>query len=635
MSHARRSPAHAAPARFSRRACSSSAALWTNPAASATLPVYEDVVLAWDPTCVTIASQNVDLYLSVELASTNEWQAVHEWTNVPFAPGQYATQLKPTWWNASTGAGSVQAQFSLVPAGQPSWNTPAPAGPVFTVAYNGSYPSVTQSTGTWNASGPSVESAADNNRSTGLSGGKLAAAVAVPLAVVALAVVAYVAWNRFRKRPERKRFSAVVDHRMSMISQGTWQPRPSMASRPGSFHPGASQYSAGDRRSYFADPAANRHSTYSTTGSAVGVPSPLRNGNIRPPPPAEMRQTGHGERASRISFAVEDDHRHDHDHNGRPSFATHRRPGSVQTRSSMYNSQPRHGRASHEGVRSQPTLSSSSPPQHSPELSRSGSSTGSLAAMAHEEGEYFARSSTRENGPGSSPPHTFSPRHGHQQSFSSSLRNELGQHNSDHVAPRIPAHTHTASHSSASPSHPSRLRPMLLSLDTNASSASAATTATSSMPLAFRSSQILSPDEALASYARVTSLSGPAPPGSPFGPPTTPPMGAGAELVRTPTDSQARGAAKGGLSGLIGKSKGMLRSWTGGSIASVLQSDRRRGAPTAAAGGDGSPQADEREVDEKHGGGVEGREGAKSPFEDPVEGDYAYDEKEDEGGRAL
>ncbi|TKA52006.1 hypothetical protein B0A53_05091 [Rhodotorula sp. CCFEE 5036] len=587
MSHSRRNPAHSAPARLSRRACTSSSALWTNPTASATLPVYEDVSLEWDPTCVSITTADVDLYLSLELASSNEWQAVHKWTNVPFAPGKYDTQLKPTWWNASTGAGSVQAQFSLVPAGQPSWNTPAPAGPVFTVAYNGSYPSVTQSTGTWNASGPSVESAADSNKSTGLSGGKLAAAVAVPLAVVALAVVAYVAWNRFRKRPDRKRFSAVVDHRMSMISQGTWQPRPSMASRPGSFHPGASsQYSAGDRRSYFADPGANRHSTYSTAGSyvGVGVPSPLRNGaSIRAPPPAEMRQTGHGERASRISFAVDD-------HQGRPSFATHRRPGSVQTRSSMYNSHAQH-----------------SPPQHSPELSRSGSSTGSLAA--HEESEFFSRSSTREElaGHGSSS-RTFSPRHGHQQSFSSTLRNELGQQQQhDSVtAPRIPSHAHTASHSSASPSNPSRLRPMLLSLDTSATAAS--DTTTSSMPTAFGSSQILSPDEALASYARVTSPIGPAPPGSPF-------------------------AAKGGLSGLIGKSKGMFRSWTGGSIASVLHSDpqQRRHDGDASGGGAASASSDEV-VDEKKG---VGREGAKSPFEDPVDGDGEYLYHEKEGGQAL
>lgn len=423
----------------------------------------------------------------------------------------------------------------------------------------------------------------------------------------------------------------VVDHRMSMISQGTWQPRPSMASRPGSFHPGASQYSAGDRRSYFADPGANRHSTYSTSGSAVGVPSPLRNGNIRTPPPAEMRQTGHGERASRISFAVEDDHHHYHEnHTGRPSFATHRRPGSVQTRSSMYNSQPRNGRSSHEAVRSQPTSAS---PQPSPELSRSGSSTGSLAAMAQEEGEYFSRSSAREelgSDTGMSP-RTFSPRHGHQQSFSSSLRNELGQHDPDPAAPRMPAHAHTASRSSASPSHPSRLRPMLLSLDTNASSATGSTTG-SSMPLAFRSSQILSPDEALASYARVTSPSGSAPPGSPF---SLPPPSPGAELVPTPTESQARGAAKGGLSGLIGKSKGMLRSWTGSSIASVLQTDRRRGTLTPVGGqGSASPKQAGNVEDEKH-GGAEVREGAKSPFEDPVEGEYVYNEKEEEGARAL
>ncbi|GAA5990778.1 hypothetical protein JCM10908_000011 [Rhodotorula pacifica] len=630
MSHSRRSTAHAVPVRMSRRACSSSANLWTNPAASATLPVYETVTLSWDPTCVSISSANVDLYLSVEQASSSEWQAVHEWTNVPFAAGQYATQLKPTWWNASTGAGQVQAQFSLVPAGQPSWNTPAPAGPVFTVAYNGSYPTVTQGASTWNASGPSVESAADSNKSTGLSGGKLVAAVAVPLAVVALAVIAYVAWNRTRKRPERKRLSAVVDHRMSMISQGTWQPRPSMASQAGSFHPGASQYSAGDRRSYFADPGANRHSTYSTAGSAVGVPSPLRNGGVRPPPPAEMRQTGHGERASRISFAVDDG-----DHNHRPSFATHRRPGSVQTRSSMYNSQARHAETA---------LPHSTSPQHSPDLSRSGSSTGSLAALAQEDAEYFSRSSTREelstSASGSRHQHggnsvssgrAFSPRHGHQQSFSSSLRNELSasqqqqqHHHSEleyYSPPRMPTHAHTASHSSATPSNPSRLRPMLLSVDTNTSVVSS----TSSMPIAsFRSSQILSPDEALASYARVTSPVGPAPAGSPFGP-SGPSSSSGTDLVRVPTDSQARGAAKGGLSGLIGKSKGMLRSWTGGSIASVLQSDRRKGAETST--------AREEKVDEKSGGLPGGREGAKSPFEDPVD-EYVYHEKED-GHHAL
>lgn len=397
---------------------------------------------------------------------------------------------------------------------------------------------------------------------------------------------------------------------MSMISQGTWQP---------SHRPSGSHYTAGNRQSYFADPAAaNRYSTYSTTGSAVGVPSPLRNG-VRVPPPAEMRQTGHGERASRISFAVDDEY-------GVPvraSFSAPRRPGSIQNRNSLYNSQPRHSmHLSHGSGSGHEFAHPSTSPQHSPDLSRSGSSTGSLAAVAQED-NYFSRSSTREElaaaAPKGSPTRNFSPRHAHQQSFSSSLRNEVSANDraeaATYSAVRVPAHAYSGSQSSGtgagSPSQPSRLRPMLLSLDTNSTQASS-----SSMPLPFRSSQILSPDDALASYARVTSPSGPpspnlaaAGPASSFGGPH------GNELVRVPTDSQARGAAKGGLSGLLGKSKGMLRSWTGGSIASVLQPGANRKGESSGT----SARTDK--YDEK------ARDGAKSPFEDPVEGAEAYDEK--------
>lgn len=110
MAHSPQGDGHSVMARLSRRACASSASLWTNPAASATLPVYEDVTLTWDPTCVSITSATVDLYLSIEQAASNEWQAVHEWTSVPYSPGKLDTQIKPTWWNASTGAGSVKAQ---------------------------------------------------------------------------------------------------------------------------------------------------------------------------------------------------------------------------------------------------------------------------------------------------------------------------------------------------------------------------------------------------------------------------------------------------------------------------------------------------------------------------------------------
>lgn len=504
-----------------------------------------------------------------------------------------------------------------------------------------SYPSVTQSAASSNYTGPSVESVADPaTKSSSPSGGKLGAAIAVPLLVVALAAAGYVTWHKLRKRPEKKRFSAVVDHRMSMISQGTWQPRPSMAgSRPGSFHPSqrpsGSQYTAANRQSYFADPNA-RHSTYSFAGSTVGVPSPLGAG-IRQPPPAEMRQTGAGERMSRVSFAAGEAL-------GRPSFASHTRPGSVGTRSSLHQSQLRNSNF-FSGPMEVPLPPS---PGHSPELSRSAgptfgsapsiprspSSSVSLAVTAPE-GDYFSRSGTREElasirSPSNSsslgalagfskPVRPFS--HAHKTSVASSLRNELSGMPAAAIVRdgRLAYSQPPSSAGTSSPVSPfgdqslsSGLPPPALPSPSSLSDSFAPkpsdTTDSSSMPRAFafgdshRSSQILSPDEALASYAR--DATSPTP---------------------TPTPGQAGGAAKGGLGGLWGGfvrrgGGGMMRSLTGGSIASVLKGGmgRRGGGATEVV----------KEEEEEGNGEDERRERAKSPFEDPEE----VDEKGEEEG---
>jgi len=102
--------AHAAlsKARLAPRACSSTSALWTFPSAGSTTPVYEDFTLTWDPTCVPVTEATVDLYLSV--VETTGLTLVHKWEDVPYSPGSLDTQFKPSWWNASTGAGSVSAQ---------------------------------------------------------------------------------------------------------------------------------------------------------------------------------------------------------------------------------------------------------------------------------------------------------------------------------------------------------------------------------------------------------------------------------------------------------------------------------------------------------------------------------------------
>lgn len=71
------------------------------------------------------------------------------------------------------------------------------------------YPSVTESAPQAVYTGPSVESVADKNTPSSPTGGKLGAAIGVPLIVVALAIAGYVTWNRYKKRPQKKRFSAV------------------------------------------------------------------------------------------------------------------------------------------------------------------------------------------------------------------------------------------------------------------------------------------------------------------------------------------------------------------------------------------------------------------------------------------
>lgn len=85
-------------------------ALYSAPLASDDWPVYEDVTITWDPSCVTVTTDSIDLYLNVQ--EDSGLVAVHEWTDVVYADGELVTQFKPSWWNASTGAGSVSAQVS-------------------------------------------------------------------------------------------------------------------------------------------------------------------------------------------------------------------------------------------------------------------------------------------------------------------------------------------------------------------------------------------------------------------------------------------------------------------------------------------------------------------------------------------
>lgn len=117
-----------------------------------------------------------------------------------------------------------------------------------------------------------------------------------------------------------------------MISQGTWQPpRPSMSSRPGSHYQHSRAGSLAGSVSHHR-PSGSIHSQSNTSHLFSDLHRPASAySQIRPPQPAEMRQIGQGERASKVSFSEAASL-------GRPSFSSSRRPGPSSLRNPTANS---------------------------------------------------------------------------------------------------------------------------------------------------------------------------------------------------------------------------------------------------------------------------------------------------------
>ncbi|SCZ93734.1 BZ3500_MvSof-1268-A1-R1_Chr6-3g08851 [Microbotryum saponariae] len=289
-----------------RAACTT---MYSYPSSASSVPVLEDVVFRWDSTCYNFTK--IDLYLSVQ-SLADGLVPVHCWTQIDFGMGTTKVRLNPTWWNASSNGGDpITAEVSLVTemscarltagnqcrnlnrqlgmtaSGSPLWNTPASSSPAFTITniYNASNTNAPATEAAANGS-PTVGISHSKSLDGGLAGGRLAAAVATPLVALMVAVCAYLAWHKFyRKRGDTKRWSAVIDKRVSMMSEGTWQPSASIVSRPESFR------------------SRNRHST-SSYGNLEGAqrgsiirPSSTYSSEHASPPRRPV------DRSSRISFA--------------------------------------------------------------------------------------------------------------------------------------------------------------------------------------------------------------------------------------------------------------------------------------------------------------------------------------------
>jgi len=141
------------------------------------------------------------------------------WENVDFTTGSVSVDLMPRWWNATA---SIHLQLGIVPAGQaPFQSSQLPAGPIFTATYtppsSGKVPAAADVSIT---TSPIIDmdQKAQQQPNHGMTAGKTAAAVLIPLLVVIAITVAYVHWQRKKAGTRSELFTTKVDQRMSTIS---------------------------------------------------------------------------------------------------------------------------------------------------------------------------------------------------------------------------------------------------------------------------------------------------------------------------------------------------------------------------------------------------------------------------------
>lgn len=379
-----------------------------------------------------------------------------------------------------------------------------------------------------------------------------------------------------------------------MISQGTWQPpRGSMSSRPGSFHPGGSTGRAS--ASVYSNLEGYRHSFAeggrpSSSYSNGHTPSPLAQGFVRPLPPAEMRQVGSGDRGSRVSFIAGEG-------GPRPSFTSSRKaPTSIYTRSSVHGqSNLRRSVAGMDADVS--SMPSSTPP--SPPVTRSGTRE-ELAEGVTLRNPYSTSAGAMARQPGGN---------AYKASVASSLGNDLASfpaiavvrngalaYSTPPVSPAVPQSPFLDSSETPNTMEivpPRPPRPTLQPLDSH-------------MPMANRNS-MMSPDQALASYAvqRDAGVASPPPP------------------AHSPYPSTAQRLTR-SASSFLGAPARMIRSFTS---SSSINSNSPPSQSTT------SPDLHNNAENDRGRG-----DGVTSPFADPITNEKdpyaAFDESEKHGGPA-
>jgi hypothetical protein len=196
---------------------------YTSPTFGSTIDSLQPLNITWDTSCLSPSENLVDIYLYASAATSTR---LHVWENVNYTSGHYEATLMPRWWNSTS---SEQLQLVIIQSGDAPFLQTLPSGPVFTATYS------TPSTGTPASAQTSLANtdsgitdvrqdiSSSSSSSSHLSGGKIAAAVIMPiLAVAALFAFLYIKRSRDKGKAQRKQWSEKVDQRMSVVS-ADWQ----------------------------------------------------------------------------------------------------------------------------------------------------------------------------------------------------------------------------------------------------------------------------------------------------------------------------------------------------------------------------------------------------------------------------
>ncbi|KAJ2915057.1 hypothetical protein MD484_g5326, partial [Candolleomyces efflorescens] len=179
---------------------------YTAPKLGDTVDAMDPLKVTWDSSCLADSSL-VDVWLYIP------GRAVHRYAGISNKKQEYNAKIMPRWWNNTS---PMNLQLLILPADAAPFTSDFAPGPIFKATYTKPEDGSTPVEADTNQLDIGVTYVKDDSK--GMTPGKTAAAVLIPLIFIGLCIGAYLKWKRGRGLEQRKKWTEQVDKRMSTIS---------------------------------------------------------------------------------------------------------------------------------------------------------------------------------------------------------------------------------------------------------------------------------------------------------------------------------------------------------------------------------------------------------------------------------